>query len=301
MPTELRVPQDELPGYARIERIARDAADPVPELLAIAAAREGPTTERVVATRLLARSTPSAGPFLDLVLDDDPQVRAAALDVLGQRGDGAVLERLRHVDEGGTPFLTRRLALARALIAHREGLVEGPFLPVVDGVPREFEGAARPEVRDLEDPGRLFDRLDPGGYGLETDESAYELRCGSATHVVFLDRRTAAGVVFRRPVLLGVVAHEAVRAVSVEFLVLGRPWEHGARIEVVRPDGIVVHTGTALPVEGGFSFDLSDTGFRGVAATRIAGTFVDRLRVEAAQELRRGATPSPSVQDARPS
>ena len=85
----------------------------------------------------------------------------------------------------------------------------------------------------------------------------------------------------------------------MEFLVLSRPWEHGARLEVVRPDGLVAHVGTALPADGGFSFEISDTGARGVLPTRIVGRVGERLNLESVQKERRGRRAT-TVPDARP-
>lgn len=256
----------------------------VPVLGEIVSDRKAPTTDRVVAARELGRiASPEAeAALVGRMRDRDPRVRQAVFAGLGTFAGPPVLRRLTKLAEPDDVATERQLALTRALIAHRHGL-DGPFLPEVQARKRR---RGRPEqmlsltLRTKTAKATAADRqrlLGPT-YGVDLADRSYALMCGRAEWTVFVNQEVGESVtvldhLVERPWIAAILARwfpERI-ATTTQYLLLTRPVDGAAHIDVVRADGEVLYTGSARHAGAALAFSITDVDRPGTARTHVAG------------------------------
>ena len=250
----------------------------------VASDRTARSTDRVAALRGLARlATPEAeAALLERARERDPRVRQAALAGLGMFATPAALRRLARMRAPGDEAVAKQLHLTRALIAHRSGL-DGPFLPDVKPVARRSARKGPRAEFALQNRGAEPTRADRkilrgSTYGIELANESLELRCGKAEWTVFVNREVTGSAtlvdrLFERPWIAALLARWAYGRLSLatHYLVLTRPVDDGARVQVVRSDGEVLYAGSADELSVGFGFVVADVDRPGTAPTKVVG------------------------------
>lgn len=253
-----------------LDQLARDSA--------------APRANRIAALRGLGRiATPEAQELLlRHARDVDPRLQQAAFASLGLFADRSALDKLESVSQPGDQFSRRQLSLARALIAHRNGL-DGPFLPEMQGIPREPGAPERMNtvtlaMKTADATAADQARLRGSTYGIRLANWAYALRCGRAEWTMFGNRDLGKSItgndrLFERPWIASLLARWMPPgiAATTQYLVLSRPAGRSVRIDVVRADGEVMYTGSAEPVGSALSFAISDVDRPQTAPTNLAG------------------------------
>ena len=253
-------------------------------------------TNRIAALRGLGRigTIETQKLLLEHTHDLDPRVQQAAFAALGLFADGAALDTLNSLSEPSDYAASRQLSLARALIAHRNGL-GGPFLPEMQGNPREPGASAQVNNVTLEMKGAEVtvdeqSRLRGSTYGIQLARRAYALRCGRADWTVFWNRdlgnlNIAYDRLFERPWIAALLARWLPARISAttQYILLSRPVGRSVRIDVVRGDGEVMYTGSAEPMRSTLSFAISDVDRQQTAPTKLAGLLDgDAVRLDVA-------------------
>jgi hypothetical protein len=256
----------------------------IPVLQSVLASRRASSTDRVVAARELGTiATPEArSALLRRVRDSDPRVQQAVFAALGIFAGPEVLRSLAGVREPEDFAARRQLAFTRALIAHRYGL-DGPFLPEARGMPRR-RGSPREMItltlrpRTPRATAADMERHLGPTYGIKFAERGYELRAGRAEWAVFVNREMTRSITslerfFERPWIAAVLGRWFPErfANTTQYLVLTRPVDGSARIDVVRTDGEVMYTGTAEQIGEAISFAMADVDRPGTAPTNVRG------------------------------
>ena len=266
------------------EQVAGDAATPRSDR--IAALRglgqlANPDAEQL----LLAHATDAAA---------DPRVRQEALAALGGFASRAALDILAGLGDPGDEAARRQLALARALIAHREG-IDRELLPDVEGSRRErqvapAERAVSLEPASAEAADEDAERFRGPDFGVALAKRSYRLRCGRAQWSLFVHRELggpepAWGRLLDRPWIAALLARWAppARAITTQYVVLTRPAGESARVDVVRTDGVIAYTGSARPDGAELAFSITDVDRPQTVPTNLAGDLApDRVRLETA-------------------
>ncbi len=275
--------------YRAIQALAAGARPEVsvPILGRIVGEPGASTTERVTAARELGLlATPEAEDALLLqIRDRDPRVQQAALAALGMFASRSVLGELDNLIEAADRATQRQLTLSRALIAHRHGL-DGPFMPEVEGVqrqPGEIDRTITPtlHVKTAAETARDRDLLNGSTYGVQFGDQSYALTCGRAEWAVFFNREIGSsmatlGRIFERPWIAAIMGRwnpqrTAKSSASPQYLILTRPSGDNARIDVVRTDGELTHTGTAEQANSVLKFAITDVERPATTPTYIAG------------------------------
>jgi hypothetical protein len=266
--------------------VPRRLAREVPALEQIAADEGATTVDRITAVRDMATvATPAAqSALLRHATDRDARVQQAALAALGTFADPSALEALVAIAAPTDPSTRRQLVLARALIAHRHGLAQGPFLPERPGVRRQPGDPSQMitlTLRTKSGEASTSDRRRLHGptFGVELADQAFELKAGRAEWTVFVNRDLGPSVtvlarLFERPwvtALLGRWSPDRLRAI-VQYVVLSRPVDDGVRLDVVRRDGEVMYTGSARRDGTAIAFAVADVDRRGTAPTNVSGS-----------------------------
>jgi HEAT repeats len=241
-------------------------------------------TNRIAALRGLGRigTIETQKLLLEHIHDLDPRVQQASFAALGLFADRAALDTLNSLSEPSDYAASRQLSLARALIAHRNGL-QGPFLPEMQGNPREPSVSAQVNNVILEMKGAEVtvddqSRLRGSTYGIQLARRAYALHCGRAEWTVFWNRdlgnmNIAYDRLSERPWIAALLARWLPARISAttQYILLSRPTGRSVRIDVVRGDGEVMYTGSVEPVGSALSFAISDVDRQQTAPTKLAG------------------------------
>jgi hypothetical protein len=270
--TSAPAPRRRVQDVAALDRIAADGATT--------------TVDRIAALReITTLATPAAQPrLLRHATDGDARVQQAALAALGTFADPSSLAALAAIADPADPAARRQLVLTRALIAHRHGLAEGPFLPEHRGVRRRpgepgemitLTLGAKSGAASTADRRRLHGPT----FGVDLADQAFELKAGRAEWTVFVNRDLGPSItvldrLFERPwitALLGRWTPDRLRTI-VQYLVLSRPVGDTVRIDVVRRDGEVMYTGSAQRDGTAIDFAIADVDRLGTAPTNVSGT-----------------------------
>ena len=292
-----------------IEALARGAKPEVaiPVLAEVVSDQAAPTTNRVAAARELGqlRAADAEQALVRRVTIRDPRVQQAVIWSLGAVGGPTALRALNRIESVPDRAANNQLVLSRALIAHRNGL-EGPFLPAVKGVnrtPEQAQEKATVTLRLKTDKATANDRsrLVGSTYGIDLAARAAGLSCGRNEWTLFfnreLDPSVAASRLLQRPWLAGLLGRWHIRGKSLvtQYILLTRPDNRAARIDVVRSDGTLVYTGTAEVNNSGISFSIADVDHPGTAPTNLSGRLTSKgLELErVVASARRVASRSP--------
>lgn len=286
-----------------------DAAMPV--LTDVLIDDDAPSEDRVAAARGLGliSTTEAASSLLAAARDRNPRVQQAVLASLGTfAGPEAVveLEAVEAVDV----HARRQLDFTRALIAHRHGL-DGPFLPAAPNSVVQLDGRSKTTEVSLRAKTAAatqsdVDKLTGPTYGVEFATRGYDLRCGSKEWTAFVNRdlgRSFASLtqLGARPwiaAILGWWYPERFRA-TTQYVVLARPLNDGAHLDVVRTDGEIVYAGDAKLSGTETFFSIADVDRRGASPVRLTGRLGPNgveLDVALAAPLRLGARSTELVQ-----
>jgi hypothetical protein len=270
--TSSPAPRRRVQDVAPLEQIAGDEANT--------------TVDRIAALReITTLATPAAlQTLLRHATDRDARVQQAALAALGTFADPSTLAALAAIADPTDPSARRQLVLTRALIAHRHGLAEGPFLPERPGVrrrPGEPGQMITLTLRAKSGAASTADRRRLHGptFGVGLADQAFELKAGRAEWTVFVNRDLGPSItvldqLFERPwitALLGRWTPDRLRGI-VQYLVLTRPVNDTVRIDVVRRDGEVMYTGSARRDGTAIAFAIADVDRRGTAPTNVSGS-----------------------------
>jgi hypothetical protein len=269
----------------------------VPVLEQVAGDRTVGRADRVAAIRGLGSvATPTAEELLlGHTTDADPNVRREAFAALGTFAGMTALSMLAGLDEPDDDASRRQLALARAVIAHREG-VDGPFLPEVSGRRPDDPGpenrlAVNLELKSTEATADDVERFRGPTFDIELADRAYGLRCGRAEWSVLVNRDLGSAFSARerlleRPWIAALLARWAPPAVATttQYLVLTRPVGRSVRVDVSRTDGVIAYTGSAEPAGDELAFSITDVDRPQTVPTILSGTFEpDGVRLDVAE------------------
>jgi hypothetical protein len=284
-----------------------DAVEPaavVPVLGEIALATSEARSTRVVAVRTMGQiASPEAQAILVAAIRDaDPRVQQEAFSALGQSSDASVLPTLNGLPTPSDFAALRQLELTKALIAHRVGLPEPSLPPAPRNSRRPTESeATRPvviEVLSAERTGDDLTRFQGPDFRLHFSERAYRIRCGRAEWTLFVNADlgsiAAADRLRARPWIAGLLARWMPPGVATatQFLLMTRPEDGTVRIDVVRTDGEMVYTGTAVPAGTGLAVDIGDVERPQTAPTLIVGVVSeDGVRLDIARVLQTRVSP----------
>lgn len=249
----------------------------------LADAGRPPADRRAAAEGLGLVATPEAERLLlGVARHRDPRVQQAAFKALGLFGGPDVVRELAKVQARDEHAL-RQLRFAQALVAHRHGMPEGPFLP--DPPPGRTRLTARSRTTGftLAEMSPQATRAERGRlhgptYGMSSAGRGLALRCGRNEWTVLLNNELAATsrALTRLPdrpwiaALLALRYPIGVRA-TVQYVVLSRPHRGGVHLDVVRGDGEAVYAGTATVDGAVTSFSISEVERPGAAPVRVAG------------------------------
>lgn len=273
-----------------IEALARGAKPEVaiPVLAEVVSDRAAPTTNRVVAARELGHLgiADAEQALVRRVTIRDPRVQHVVFWALGAVGGPTALRALGRVEAVPDRAANNQLVLSRALIAHRHGL-EGPFFPAVKGVvrtPEQVEEKANVTLRLKTERATANDRTRLVGstYGIELAARGVELSCGRNEWTLFFNREldpgTATRRLFERPWVSALMGRWHVRrkALVTQYIVLTRPENGAARIDVVRTDGTLAYTGRAEVDNLGISFSIADVDRPGTAPANLSGRMTSK-------------------------
>jgi hypothetical protein len=265
-------------------------------LRAVLADGKAPRTDRIAAARGLGliATAEAEQVLIKNVRAREPRVQQEVLAALGIFAGPAAARALSRLATPADPAGRLQLAFTRALIAHRHAL-DGPFLPEARAAERS---PGRPEemttltlrTRTAKTTAATLDRLRGPAYGINFADRAYSLHCGPADWTIFLNKdmgRSAISLtnLFDRPWIAAVLAQSLPRreAATTRFVMLTKPKDRQAHIDVVRADGEVVYTGMARPAGSAIAFALSDVERPGTAPLSIAGRVAARgIEVETA-------------------
>lgn len=249
----------------------------------VADAGRAPADRRAAAEGLGHVASPDAERLLlRIVRDGDPRVQQAAFKALGLFGGPEVVRELAKVQARDAHAL-RQLTLAQALVVHRHGLPDGPFLP--ESPPDRTRLTARSRTTDLSltemSPQATTDeraRLHGPTYGISLAERGLALRCGRNEWTVLLNEEL--GPTFRaltgladRPWIAALLALRypvGLRA-TTQYVVLARPDAGGVHLDVVRADGEAIYTGRTTADRARISFSITEVDRPAAAPVRLAG------------------------------
>ena len=227
-------------------------------------------------------STEAERVLVGIARDRDPRVQQEAFKALGQFGGPDVVRELAKVQARDRHALGQ-LTLAKALVAHRHGLVDGPFLPEPPAGRARLTARSKTtdfDLTEMSGPQMAAERARLHGptYGISLAGWGLAVRCGRSEWTVLVNARLGRtfGSLARladRPWIAALLALRypvGLRA-TTQYVVLTRPEEGGAHIDVVRADGEPVYVGWA-PVEAAItSFSISEVDRPGAAPVRISG------------------------------
>jgi hypothetical protein len=224
----------------------------------------------------------------------DPRLQQAAFAALGLFADRSALNTLESLSEPGDEAARRQLSLTRVLIVHRNGL-DGPFLPEMQGIPREPGAPERMNtvtlaMKTADAAAADQARLRGSTYGIQLADWAYALRCGRAEWTMFGNRDLGSSItandrLCERPWIAALLARWLPPGIAptMQYLVLSRPAGRSIRIDVVRGDGEVLYTGSAELAGSALSFAISDVDRPQTAPTNLAGLLdSDGVRLDVA-------------------
>lgn len=271
-----------------IEALARGAKPEVaiPVLTEVVSDQKAPTTSRVVAARELGHIgvADAEQALARRVTIREARVQQAVFWALGAAGGPTALRALGRVEAGTDRAANNQLVLSRALIAHRHGL-EGPFLPVMKGRRLErVDDPANVSLRLKTERATANDRARLVGstYGIDLATRGAGLSCGENEWTLFfnreLDPTTTARNLFQRPWIAGLLGrwHVKGKALVTQYILLTRPENRAARIDVARTDGSLVYTGSVEMDSVGLSFSIADVERPGTAPTNLSGHLTSR-------------------------
>lgn len=258
-----------------------DAA--VPVLEAVLADPDAPRSDRVAAARGLGVvATPEAESLLlQSARDGDPRIQQAVFTALGWFGGPAVARELGKIRPADV-HARRRLELARALAVHRHGL-DGPFLPAAPAARSRLTARSKTTELSLRAKSPKATATDLGKvqgplFGIVVAPRGYALQCGEKEWTVFVNTELdpSSGELARlrdRPWIAAVLCWwYPVRTIATtQYVLLTRPVEDAAHIDVVRSDGEIVFTGAAEPLAAGITFSIGDVQRASRAPVRLAG------------------------------
>jgi hypothetical protein len=262
-----------------------DAAMPV--LARVLPDAKAPRSNRVAAAAAAGTiATPDAEALLlAAARDRDPRVQQAVFAALGWFAGPRVALELGKV-QAGDVHARRQLELARALVAHRHGL-DGPFLPPAPA------GRSRLTQRSATAPLSLSAKTPKATatdltkvrgpmFGIAVAPRAYALRCGRREWTVFVHEELgslrAQSRLVERPwiaAVLGSWYSDRLLAIT-QYVVLTRPDDGAAHIDVVRGDGEIVYTGTATPTGTATTFSIVNVERAATAPLRLEGRLTGR-------------------------
>jgi hypothetical protein len=120
-------------------------------------------------------------------------------------------------------------------------------------------------------------------YGIDLAAESFDLRCGRSAWTVFVNRELGPSAkrpdrLFERPWITALLALWAYgrKSLATQYVVLSRPDEGGARLEVVRADGEVVYAGSADGLTTGLAFAVADVDRPGTAPAKVTGRLSSR-------------------------
>jgi hypothetical protein len=242
-----------------------------------------PTDRRAAAEGLGHVASPEAERvLLGAARDRDPRVQQAVFKSLGLFGGPDVVRELAKI-QARDEHARRQLTLTQALVAHRHGLPEGPFLPEAPAGRTRL--TARSATTDFEITAMAQEaiaaeraRMHGPTYGIRLAGWGLSVRCGGSEWTVLVNAELGRtfGSFARladRPWIAAVLALRypvGVRS-TTQYVVLTRPESGGAHLDVVRADGEAVYVGRA-PIEAATTtFSVSDVERPGTAPVRVSG------------------------------
>jgi hypothetical protein len=215
--------------------------------------------------------------------DEELPVRLRAIRGLGRIGTRSSLPALDRQDADPGTREAKELALARTLIAYREG-VDRDDIEFVLGkrrrpgdpdqmLPLQLRTTTSKLVRDA-----VAD-LGSHPYGIDlADEIAFDIRIGDAQWLLALNRQAIGSSVIpevtRRRLVAGLMLRlaPAVDSYAVQHIVFTRPAGGAlAEILVLRTDGELMYSGRAETSDGVLGFELRDIDRAATAPMRVDG------------------------------
>ena len=258
-----------------------EAATPV--VATVLADRDAPRQNRVAAaTALGVIATPEAERLLlGAARDRDPRVQQAVFAALGWFGGPAVVRELGKIQPSDA-HARRQMEFARALAVHRHGL-DGPFLADAPAgrsrltrrsATTTFALTAKTPTATANDMRKVQGPM----FGVEPAAHGYALQCGRGEWTIFVHEAlgrpgSAHKRLTARPWIAAVLCRwYSARLIGIaQYVLLTRPVEDAARIDVVRSDGTIMYTGTAEPLDAATAFSISDVERPGTAPVRLVG------------------------------
>lgn len=282
----------------------------LPVLEAVLADPDAPRPDRVAAARGLGVvATPEAETLLlQSARDRDPRVQQAVFAALGWFGGPAVARELGKIRPADA-HARRQLELARALAVHRHGL-DGPFLSEAPAARTRLTGRSKTTELSLRAKTPKATATDLGKvqgplFGIAVAPRGYALECGEKEWTVFVNKGLdpSSGELARlrdRPWIAAVLCWwYPVRTIATtQYVLLTRPADDGAHIDVVRSDGEIVYTGTAESLAATTAFSIAEVERAGTAPVRMAGRLTSKgveLEVALAGPRRVGTRGTESV------
>ncbi|MCP9485275.1 MAG: HEAT repeat domain-containing protein [Gaiellaceae bacterium MAG52_C11] len=255
----------------------------LPVLGAVLADPDAPRSDRVAAARGLGVvATPDAEELLlRSARDRNPRVQQAVFAALGWFGSPRVARELGKIRPADA-HARRQLELARALAVHRHGL-DGPFLPAVAAARSRPAGRAKTTELSLraktpKATATDLDKVQGPLFGIAVAPRGYALQCGEKEWTVFVNKELdpSSGELARlrdRPWIAAVLCwwYPMRTIATTQYVLLTRPVEDAAHIDVVRSDGEIVFTGAAEPLDAGITFSIGDVQRASRAPVRLAG------------------------------
>lgn len=263
----------------------------VPVLREVLGDGDADTAARVAAARGLATvgSPAAADALADALAVRDPRVQQAVAAGLAEVGGERALRALVKTPTPAEPFVRRQVRFATAVVAHRLGRTDGPFLPETPAPPdRDADDVASVPVavrlRSASATEELLATVVGPRFGVELAERSLAVECGGARLSLLVNAEVGESVgspatLFERPLVAGLLASEypvGIRT-TARMVVLTRPTgDDEARIEIVRRDGRVAYVGTVERAGRGVSFRVTDVDQPASARTLVVGTLTGR-------------------------
>lgn len=276
----------------------------VPVLAEVLSDVDAPTPDRIAAARGLAHvaTQEATEALLPRLRERDPRVQQAVIAGLGQVGGPTELAQVAKLPVPADTATRRQLTFTKALIAHRHGL-DGPFLPEEPTSSADVPDEQRVRVTlRLQSPQKTAadrERLVGSRWGITLAERSYAVGCGRSSFTLFANKEvgesvTSAERTFERPLIAGVLARWYPRNVRAtpQLLILTRPQDEGARLELVRTDGRVDYVGQLAPRGTAVGFRVTNAERAATSETLVEGNVTGRgIRLEVAFSSSRRDTP----------
>ena len=255
----------------------------MPVLKAVLHDRAAPISDRVAAAYGLGviATREAEDVLLQSARDRGPRVQQAVFAALGWFGGPEVADELGKI-HAADAHSRRQMQLARVLAVHRHGL-DGPFLPNAPAGRSRLTGRsktvdvslrAKTPKATANDLGKVQGPL----FGIRVADRSLGLECARREWTLFVNKELGRsfGSLDRlddRPWIAAVVCRwYPVRTIATaQYVLLTRPADAAAQIDIVRTDGEIVYTGTAERRGAATSFSVADVKRAGAAPLRLAG------------------------------